>query len=64
LFSLIFLLITVDNRCLIAGDGIKFAKEANKMSAVKKPHLESENSGKPQYISGLYSEGALGRFTL
>jgi hypothetical protein len=52
-------LITVDNRCLIAGDGIKVAKEAEKMPAVKKLHQESENSGKPPYIYG-HHHGVLG----
>jgi hypothetical protein len=52
-------LITVDNRYLIAGDGIKVAKEAEKMPAVKKLHQESENSGKPPYIYG-HHHGVLG----
>jgi len=52
-------LLTVDNRCLIAGDGIKVAKEAEKMPAVKKLHQESENSGKPPYIYG-HHHGVLG----
>ena len=52
-------LLTVDNRHLIAGDGIKIAKEAEKMPAVKKLHQESENSGKPPYIHG-HHHGVLG----
>jgi len=52
-------LLTVDNRYLIAGDGIKVAKEAEKMPAVKKLHQESENSGKPPYIYG-HHHGVLG----
>lgn len=52
-------LIRVDNRLLIAGDGIKIAKEAEKMPAVKKLHQESENSGKPPYIYG-HHHGVLG----
>jgi hypothetical protein len=52
-------LIRVDNRFLIAGDGIKISKEAEKMPAVKKLHQESENSGKPPYIYG-HHHGVLG----
>ena len=52
-------LLTVDGRYLIAGDGIKVAKEAEKMPAVKKLHQESENSAKPPYIYG-HHHGVLG----
>ena len=52
-------ILTIDGRCLIAGDGIKVAKEAEKMPAVKKLHQESENSGKPPYIRG-HHFGVLG----
>jgi len=52
-------LITVDNRYLIAGDGIKISKEAEKMPAVKRLHQESDNSGKAPYIYG-HHFGALG----
>ena len=55
-------LLTVDGRFLIAGDGIKVAKEAEKMPAVKKLHQESENSGKPPYIYG-HHHGVLGILT-
>lgn len=39
-------LLTVNGRCLIAGDGIKISKEARKMPGVKRLHQESDNSGK------------------
>ena len=52
-------LITVDNRYLIAGDGIKITKEANKMPGVKRLHQESANSGKAPYIYG-HHFGAIG----
>jgi hypothetical protein len=52
-------LITVDNRYLIAGDGIKISKEAEKMPAVKRLHQESDNSGKAPYIYG-HHFGAIG----
>ena len=43
---------TVDGRFLLAGDGIKICKEAEKMPAVKRLHQESDNSGKAPYIYG------------
>jgi hypothetical protein len=43
---------TIDNRLLLAGDGIKICKEAEKMPAVKRLHQESDNSGKAPYIYG------------
>jgi len=52
-------LLKVANRYLIAGDGIKVSKEAEKMPGVKKLHQESENSGKPPYIYG-HHHGVLG----
>jgi len=52
-------LLQVDNRYLIAGDGIKVSKEAEKMPGVKKLHQESENSGKAPYIYG-HHHGVLG----
>lgn len=52
-------LIMVDNRYLIAGDGIKISKEAAKMPAVKRLHQESNNSGKAPYIYG-HHFGTLG----
>jgi hypothetical protein len=42
----------IDGRLLMAGDGIKISKEAEKMPAVKRLHQESENSGKAPYIFG------------
>jgi hypothetical protein len=52
-------LVTVDNRYLLVGDGIKISKEAEKMPAVKKLHQESSNSGKAPYIYG-HHFGAIG----
>jgi hypothetical protein len=52
-------LLKVADRYLIAGDGIKVSKEAEKMPGVKKLHQESENSGKPPYIYG-HHHGVLG----
>jgi len=52
-------IVTIDNRYLIAGDGIKIAKEANKMPGVKRLHQESENNGKSPYITG-HHHGVLG----
>lgn len=51
--------ITVAGRYLIAGDGIKISKEAQKMPGVKKLHQESDNSGKAPYIYG-HHFGVLG----
>lgn len=45
-------LITVDGRYVLCGDGIKIAKEAQKMPGVKKLHQESDNSGKSPFIYG------------
>ena len=42
----------IDDRLLLAGDGIKICKEAEKMPAVKRLHQESDNSGKAPYIYG------------
>jgi len=44
--------VTIDNRLVLAGDGIKVCKEAEKMPAVKRLHQESDNSGKAPYIYG------------
>ena len=52
-------LLKVANRYIIAGDGIKVSKEAEKMPGVKKLHQESENSGKAPYIYG-HHHGVLG----
>lgn len=43
---------TIDGRFILAGDGIKICKEAEKMPAVKRLHQESDNSGKAPYIYG------------
>jgi hypothetical protein len=42
----------IDGRLLLAGDGIKISKEAEKMPAVKRLHQESNNSAKAPYIYG------------
>jgi hypothetical protein len=42
----------IDGRIMLAGDGIKISKEAEKMPAVKRLHQESDNSGKAPYIYG------------
>jgi hypothetical protein len=52
-------LVTIANRYLLVGDGIKISKEAEKMPGVKKLHQESSNSGKAPYIFG-HHFGALG----
>ena len=52
-------LVVVGGRYLIAGDGIKISKEAEKMPGVKRLHQESDNSGKAPYIYG-HHFGALG----
>ena len=43
---------TIDGRLVLAGDGIKICKEAEKMPAVKRLHQKSDNSGKAPYIYG------------
>ena len=43
---------SIDGRLLLAGDGIKISKEAEKMPGVKRLHQESDNSGKAPYIYG------------
>jgi hypothetical protein len=52
-------LIKIDGRLLLAGDGIKISKEAEKMPGVKKLHQESDNSGKAPYIYG-HHHGVIG----
>ena len=52
-------LIEVDGRLLLAGDGIKISKEAEKMPGVKRLHQESDNSGKAPYIYG-HHHGVIG----
>lgn len=45
-------LMEFNGRVVLIGDGIKVAKEAKKMPAVKSLHQESDNSGKAEYIRG------------
>lgn len=52
-------LVTIGDAFLLVGDGIKVAKEAHRMPAVKKLHQESDNSSKPPYIFG-HHFGVLG----
>ena len=52
-------LVKIDGRLLLAGDGIKISKEAEKMPGVKRLHQESDNSGKPSYIYG-HHHGVIG----
>ena len=52
-------LIHIDERLLLAGDGIKINKEAKKMPVVKRLHQESDNSGKAPYIYG-HHHGVIG----
>ena len=51
--------ITIAERRLLVGDGIKISKEAEKMPGVKRLHQESDNSGKSPYIYG-HHFGVLG----
>jgi hypothetical protein len=51
--------VKIDNRFLLAGDGIKISKEAKKMPGVKRLHQESDNSGKSEYIFG-HHHGIIG----
>lgn len=44
---------------VLVGDGVKQAKESDRMPGVKKLHQESENSSKPDYIFG-HLFGAVG----
>ena len=44
--------VTIDGRLILAGDGIKISKEAEKMPGVKRLHQESDNSAKAPYIYG------------
>ena len=52
-------IVTIDDRILLAGDGIKISKEAEKMPGVKRLHQESDNSGKAPYIYG-HHHGVIG----
>ena len=51
--------VTIEDHLLFVGDGTKVSKEANYMPGVKKLHQESDNSGKPSYITG-HHFGVLG----
>ena len=53
------LVYTVNDRSVLAGDGVKQAKEAKYMPGVKKLAQESEDSSKPEYIYG-HMFGAIG----
>jgi len=50
-------LIKVGGYAIIAGDGIKVSKEGKRIPGVKRLHQESDNSSKPEYISGLMYGG-------
>lgn len=45
-------IITVNGRCIIAGDGIKIGKEGKRMPGVKWLHQESDSNSKAEYIMG------------
>ena len=53
------LILKVDGRLVLAGDGVKQSKEAFYMPGVKKLHQESEDSSKGSYIFG-HLFGAVG----
>jgi len=55
-------LIEIDGRLLLASDGIKISKEAEKMPGVKRLHQESYNSGKAACIYG-HHHGVIGILT-
>ncbi|THF72390.1 transposase [Cohnella fermenti] len=52
-------LMTVHDRVVLVGDGMKQAKEGRRMPGVKKMHQESENVSKGEYIFG-HLFGAVG----
>jgi len=54
--------IEIDGHLVLAGDGIKVSKEAEKMPGVKRLHQESDNSGKASYIYG-HHWGVIGILT-
>lgn len=51
-FRLGSLILRVNGRPVLVGDGIKVAKAGRKMPGVKKLHQESESNNKPEYIFG------------
>ena len=55
----VFTPLRLGNRMVLIGDGLKVAKEGQKMPAVKKLHQSSQNNSKPAYIFG-HSFQALG----
>jgi len=46
------LVITVNGRIILVGDGIKVAKSGRKMPGVKRLHQQSDSNTKPEYIRG------------
>jgi hypothetical protein len=50
--------LTVNERSLIGGDGLKVLKSGKKMPAVKRLHQSSESNTKPHYTMG-YSRQAV-----
>jgi hypothetical protein len=55
----LFTPLRINDRLVLIGDGLKVAKEGQKMPAVKKLHQSSQNNSKPAYIFG-HSFQALG----
>jgi hypothetical protein len=45
-------LVTLNNRYLLAADGVKIGKEGKKMPGVKQLHQDSESNSKAEYIMG------------
>jgi hypothetical protein len=45
-------IVCINDRCIIAGDGIKIGKEGKKMPGVKWLYQESESNSKAEYIMG------------
>ena len=50
-------LFRLEGLIVLIGDGVKQAKEADRMPGVKKLHQESEDSSKPEYIRGHFFGG-------
>ncbi len=55
------MLLTVNGRLLLVGDGLKVPKEGRKMPAVKKLHQESSSNTKPPYTTITSRSGSLHR---
>ena len=49
-------ILRINGRILLVGDGLKVPKEGKKMPAVKKLYQESQSNTKPQYIFGHYCQ--------